>query len=32
LPGMRITLTAEDLLPVLPAPRPSAQILPFPGR
>jgi hypothetical protein len=32
LPGMRITVTAEDLLPALPAPRPSAQILAFPGR
>jgi hypothetical protein len=32
LPGMRITLTAEDLLPALPAPGQSAQILPFPGR
>jgi len=32
LPGMRITVTAEDLAPALPAPRPSAQILAFPGR
>jgi hypothetical protein len=32
LPGMRITVTAEDLLPALPAPRPAAQILAFPGR
>jgi hypothetical protein len=32
LPGMRITVTAEDLAPALPAPRPAAQILPFPGR
>jgi hypothetical protein len=32
LPGMRITVTAEDLLPALPAPRLSAQILAFPGR
>ncbi|GAB2174605.1 hypothetical protein [Dongia sp. agr-C8] len=32
LPGMRITVTAEDLLPALPAPRPPAQILAFPGR
>jgi hypothetical protein len=29
LPGMRITVTAEDLLPALPAPRPAAQILAF---
>jgi len=32
LPGMRITVTAEDLAPALPAPRPAAQILAFPGR
>jgi hypothetical protein len=32
LPGMRITVTAEDLAPALPAPRLPAQILPFPGR
>ena len=32
LPGMRITLTAEDLQPALPAPRAAAQILPFPTR
>jgi hypothetical protein len=32
LPGMRITVTAEDLRPALPAPRPTAQILAFPGR
>jgi hypothetical protein len=32
LPGMRITVTAEDLLPALPAPRPAAQILAFPSR
>ena len=32
LPGMRITVTAEDLLPALPAPRQPAQILAFPGR
>ena len=29
VPGMRVTLTAEDLLPALPAPRPAAQILAF---
>ena len=29
LPGLRITLTAEDLRPALPAPRPAAQILAF---
>jgi hypothetical protein len=32
LPGMRVTVTAEDLLPALPAPRQPAQILAFPGR
>ena len=32
LPGMRITVTAEDLVPALPAPRPAAQILAFPTR
>jgi hypothetical protein len=32
LPGMRITVTAENLLPALPAPRQPAQILAFPGR
>ena len=32
LPGMRLTVTAEDLAPALPAPRPAAQILAFPGR
>ena len=32
LPGMRITVTAEDLLPALPAPRPAARILAFPRR
>jgi len=32
LPGMRITVTAEDLQPALPAPRQPAQILAFPGR
>jgi hypothetical protein len=31
-PGMRITITAEDLAPALPAPRPAAQILAFPPR
>jgi hypothetical protein len=30
LPGMRITVTADDLAPALPAPRPAAQILAFP--
>jgi hypothetical protein len=29
LPGLRVTLTAEALLPMLPAPRPPAQILAF---
>ena len=32
LPGMRITVTAEGLLPALPTPRRPAQILAFPGR
>jgi len=32
LPGMRVTVQAEDLLPVLPAPAPSARILAFPRR
>jgi hypothetical protein len=32
LPGMRITITAEELVPILPAPRPSAQILAFARR
>lgn len=32
LPGMRITLAAEDLQPALPAPRPAAQILAFARR
>jgi hypothetical protein len=32
LPGMRITVTAEDLSPALPAPRPAAQIIAFPTR
>ena len=32
LPGMRVTVTAEDLLPALPAPRQPAQVLAFPGR
>jgi hypothetical protein len=32
VPGMRVTVTAEDLQPVLPAPRPAARILSFPGR
>ncbi|MDQ7250065.1 hypothetical protein [Dongia sedimenti] len=30
LPGMRVTVTAEDLLPALPAPRKPAQVLAFP--
>lgn len=29
LPGMRVTVTADDLRPALPAPRPPAQILVF---
>jgi hypothetical protein len=29
---MRITVTAEDLSPALPAPRPAAQIIAFPTR
>jgi hypothetical protein len=29
LPGMRITVTAEDLSPAIPAPRPAAQVLAF---
>jgi hypothetical protein len=32
LPGMRVTLTAEDLAPAIPAPRPTARILAFPKR
>jgi hypothetical protein len=32
LPGLRITVTAEDLSPALPAPRQPAQILAFPER
>jgi len=32
LPGLRVMVTAEDLLPALPAPRQPAQILAFPGR
>ena len=29
LPGLRVTVTADDLLPVLPAPRQPAQVLAF---
>jgi hypothetical protein len=32
LPGMRITLTAEDLRPAVPAPRPAALVLAFQRR
>jgi len=32
LPGLRITVTAEDLRPALPAPRPPAEILAFSRR
>ena len=32
VPGMRVTVTAEDLQPALPAPRRPAQILAFPKR
>jgi hypothetical protein len=32
LPGMRVTLSAEDLRPALPAPREPARILAFPSR
>lgn len=32
LPGMRVTVTAEDLLPAFPSPRQPAQILAFPRR
>jgi hypothetical protein len=31
-PGVRVTVTAEDLRPALPAPRPPALILAFPQR
>jgi hypothetical protein len=29
LPGMRVTVTAQDVRPALPAPRPAAQVLAF---
>jgi hypothetical protein len=32
LPGLRVTFTAEDLRPALPAPRSSALVLAFPKR
>lgn len=32
LPGMRVTFTAEDLRPALPAPREPARIFTFPAR
>jgi hypothetical protein len=32
LPGLRVTLTAADLAPALPAPRPTAQVLAFRAR
>jgi hypothetical protein len=32
LPGLRVTVTATDVQPALPAPRPPAQILAFPAR
>ena len=32
LPGMQVTLTADDLRPALPAPRKSGQVLAFPAR
>ena len=32
LPGMRVTLTAEDLAPALPAARKAGEILAFPWR
>ena len=32
LPGMRVTLTADDLAAVMPAAKPSGEILAFPAR
>ena len=32
LPGLRVTLTAEDLVPALPLPRETGRVLPFPKR
>jgi len=32
LPGLRVMLAADDLVPALPLPRETAQVLPFPKR